>query len=68
MAEVLGAVSGAAGLLSLGLQLGDEAIKLKQLYHSVRNAPSILSDLTYDLDTAAFLIQDIGVHYNRAQC
>jgi len=42
---ILGVVSAGAGLLSLAIQLGESAQKLKSFTDSMRNAPVTLRDL-----------------------
>lgn len=62
MAEVVGLVSAGAGLLSLALQLGEAATKLKSFYERVRDMQSRLNDLAFDLETAALTLQELERH------
>lgn len=57
MAELLGIVSGGAGLLSLSLQLLDSSQKLKGFYHNVKNAPKMLDTLSFDLQTMSLMVR-----------
>jgi len=56
---ILGVVSGGAGLLSLAIQLGESARKLKSFHDSMRNAPETLKDLEFDLQTMALSLQQL---------
>jgi len=62
MAEVIGLVSAGAGLLSLALQLSEASIKLKSFYECARDMQSRLSDLIFDLETAALTLQEVERH------
>lgn len=55
--EVFGVVTGGAGLVSLGLQLGDSARRLKKLYHTVKDAPESLQLLSFELETMALSLE-----------
>lgn len=55
--EVFGVVTGGAGLVSLGLQLGDNARRLKKLYHTVKDAPESLQLLSFELETMALSLE-----------
>lgn len=54
---ILGAASAGAGLLSLGIQLCEEAMKLRRLYHTAKNAPEVLARLAFDLETMGMALQ-----------
>lgn len=54
---VFGIVTGGAGLISLGLQLGDCAQRLNKIYHSIKDAPKSLHQLSFDLETMAMCLQ-----------
>lgn len=54
---VFGVVTGGAGLISLGLQLGDCARKLNKMYHSIKDAPKSIQRLSLDLETLAMCLQ-----------
>jgi hypothetical protein len=63
MAEViLGVVAGAAGLASLSIQLGESAIKLKRLYHSMRNAPETLTDIADEIEVMSLSLKHLERH------
>ncbi|KAK5136343.1 hypothetical protein LTR08_003469 [Meristemomyces frigidus] len=51
MAELVGIVSGAAGLASLAIQLGESVVKLKRFYDSVRSAPRDLKCIVSEIET-----------------
>lgn len=59
MAELLGVVSGGAGLISLAIQLGDSALKLKRFYDNVRKAPQELEDLIFEIQTLGISLSEI---------
>jgi hypothetical protein len=59
MAELFAAVSGGAGLVSLALQLGDSAVKIKRLYSSAKQAPETLSNLSFELETFSLLLREV---------
>ncbi|KAF7198146.1 hypothetical protein HII31_00502 [Pseudocercospora fuligena] len=59
MAEVLGFVSAGAGLLSLAIQLQENALKLKDLCSSIKHADERLKQLIFDLETEALLLRKI---------
>lgn len=50
---IFGVVTGGAGLVSLGLQLADSAKRLKKMYHTLKDAPKSLQELSFDLETMA---------------
>ena len=56
-AAVVGIVASGAGLLSLGIQLGEAAVKLKKLYDKVSNAPRTIQRLTFSLQTMSMALQ-----------
>lgn len=62
---ILGVVSGGAGLLSLAIQLGESARKLKSFHDSMRNAPETLEDLEFDLQTMALSLEQLERHRQR---
>lgn len=54
-----GLAAGGAGLLSLSIQLGESAMKLKRLYNAASNAPRTVSRLVFDLETMAMALNEI---------
>jgi hypothetical protein len=56
---MLGAVSAGAGLISLGVQLGESAVKLKRLYQAAKDAPSTIELLLSDLETMLLLMRQL---------
>nr|POE63215.1 hypothetical protein CFP56_04118 [Quercus suber] len=59
MAELLGIIAGGAGLASLALQLGESAQRLRRLQKSFLDAPAILDDIAFELDTFSLMLQDL---------
>lgn len=59
MAELLGVIAGAAGLASLALQLGETSLKLKRLSHGYKQAPKILEDVTFEIETLGLLVLQV---------
>lgn len=59
MAEIFGAAASGAGLLSLAIQLGDCAVKLKSFYEEVEKAPKSLNWLSREIKTLALLLKQI---------
>jgi hypothetical protein len=55
----LGVAAGGAGLLSLALQLGETAVKLKRIFFSLKNAPRTVSRLVFDLETMALTLHTL---------
>ncbi|KAK5698607.1 hypothetical protein LTR97_006253 [Elasticomyces elasticus] len=62
---VFGAAAGAAGFLSLSIQLGDCVIKLRNLYHAAKDAPDRLRRISFDLETMMAALDQIEVHRQR---
>lgn len=56
---IFGIVTGAAGLISLGIELGESAAKLRRLYHAVRDAPKTIAGLAFDLETMAMALSEL---------
>ena len=46
---ILGVAAGGAGLMSLSIQLAESAVKLRRVYHSMRNAPETLKDVVDEI-------------------
>lgn len=63
---IFGIVTGGAGLLSLGIQLADSAMRLRRLHQIVRNAPKALSELSEKLDTMGTILHLLD-QYQRLQ-
>lgn len=59
MAEIFGAVVSGIGLLQLSAELLDGAMRLKRLYQRTKDAPSLMTDLSFELETISLLLQDI---------
>lgn len=57
MAEVFGAAVSGIGLLQLSTELFDGAVRLKTFYERARDAPSMLKDLAFELETISLLLQ-----------
>lgn len=55
----LDAIASVAGLVSLGIQLGESALKLKRLFHAVKDAPRIVSRIVFALETMAMALQQL---------
>lgn len=62
---VFGVVTGGAGLVSLGLQLGDSAKRLKKMYNTVKDAPKALETLSFELETMALSLQLLDQQHQR---
>lgn len=65
MAEIFGAVTGGTGLISLAIQLGDSAVKLKSFYERLRDIRSTFADLAHDLTTISLTLQELERHRQR---
>ena len=59
---VLGVVSAGAGLVSLSIQLGESAMKLKRIYHAAKDAPATIQTLLLDLETMALALEQLEHH------
>lgn len=56
---IFGLAASGAGLLSLSLQLGESASKLRCFYQATKNAPRIVSRLIFDLETMALALREL---------
>lgn len=52
-------VAGIAGLVSLGIQLGESALKLRRLFHAIKDAPRTLSRVAFALETIAIALRQL---------
>ena len=59
---ILGVVAGGAGLASLSIQLAESAIKLKRLYHSMRNAPETLKEIADEIKLISLSLELLERH------
>ena len=59
---ILGVVAGGAGLASLSIQLAESAVKLKRLYHSMRNAPETLKEIADEIKLMSLSLQLLERH------
>jgi hypothetical protein len=59
MAEVLGLVSGGAGLASLAIQFSESAVSVRRFYKSMQKAPAIFENLATRLDSTAQILRDM---------
>jgi hypothetical protein len=59
---ILGVVAGGAGLASLSIQLAESAIKLKRLYHSMRNAPETLTEIADEIELMSLSLKHLERH------
>lgn len=59
MAELLGVVSGGAGLASLAIQLLGSVREIRGLYRSFKDAPEFLEDTLSDLETFGHTLQEL---------
>lgn len=62
MAEIVGVVSGAAGLVSVAIQLAECALKLKSFYERARDIRASLTDLTHDIETISLTLRELERH------
>lgn len=58
MAEIVGLVSGGAGLASLAVQLGASAQALKSFCEKAKAAPELLRKLSFDLETLGLMLEE----------
>ena len=59
---IFGVISGGAGLVSLGIQLGESAMKLKRIFSAAKNAPKTISKHIFSLETMAIALQQLEQH------
>ena len=59
---VFGVVASGAGLISLSIQLAENAVKLKRIYDAAKDAPRAISSLVTDLETMAMALRQIEQH------
>lgn len=59
---IFGVVAGGAGFVSLGLQLGDCAKRLKKIYSDCKDAPRFLSRLSFEIEIVAMALQMLENH------
>ncbi|KAH8894034.1 hypothetical protein GQ53DRAFT_839721 [Thozetella sp. PMI_491] len=57
--ELLGLAASGAGLLSLAIQLGESALKLRGIYHAARDAPRTVSKLAFGIETMALALREL---------
>ncbi|KAK5381989.1 hypothetical protein LTR20_007933 [Exophiala xenobiotica] len=60
--EIFGAVSAGAGLLSLSIQLGESAMKLRRLHKAAKDAPTTIERLLFDLETMSLALGQLEQH------
>ena len=59
---IFGVVTGGVGIISLALQLGDCAVRLKKLYHTAKDAPDRLRRLSSEMETMSIALEQIEIH------
>jgi hypothetical protein len=59
---ILGVISGGVGLVSLGIQLSESAVKLKRIFSTAKNAPQTISRHIFSLETMAIALQELERH------
>jgi hypothetical protein len=59
---IFGLAASAAGLVSLGIQLGESAAKLGRIYHAAKDAPRTVSRLVFGLETMAMALRELEYH------
>lgn len=59
---IFGVVTGGAGLVSLGMQLTDSAMRLRRLYQTVKNAPKAVCELSEKLETMVTMLHLLNQH------
>jgi predicted nucleic acid-binding protein len=59
---ILGVVAGGAGLASLSIQLAESALKLKRLYHSMKDAPETLKEIADEIEIMSLSLQHLERH------
>lgn len=64
MADVFAALASGAGLVSLSIQLIDSAQKLKKLFNAGKDAPTIVADLCFELETMSLSLRQLDSHRN----
>lgn len=62
MVEMFGAVASGAGLASLAIQLLDSAHKLHGLYDSCKNAPEMIQELSFEIETMSLSLRHLERH------
>lgn len=56
---VFGVVTGGASLVSLAIQLGESAAKLKRIYNAAKNAPRTIERLVFSLETMSLALREL---------
>ena len=59
---ILGVVAGGAGLASLSIQLAESAIKLRRLYHSIKDAPSTMKEIADEVEVMSLSLKYLERH------
>jgi hypothetical protein len=59
---ILGVVAGGAGLASLSIQLAESAVKLKRLYHSMKDAPETLKEIADEIKIMSLSLKHLERH------
>jgi hypothetical protein len=60
--EAFAAVASGAGLISLAIQLLESSQKLKGLYNTSRNAPRMIEDMCFELETLSLQLRQLERH------
>lgn len=60
MAEAFGIAAGVVGVAGFTIQLIESAIKLRELYNKVKNAPESLERIVFDIETTSLILREIG--------
>ena len=59
---IFGVIAGGASFVSLAIQLGESAAKLKKIYHGARNAPQTITRLIFGLETMSMALEELKQH------
>lgn len=60
MAEILGIVTGGFGVASFAIRIVESALKLKEYYMAIKDAPDDVRYLIDEIETLSLIIADIG--------
>jgi hypothetical protein len=60
MAEILGVVASGISIASIAIQIGESALKLKEFWDTVKEAPEEIKYLIDEIETLSLILSDIG--------
>ena len=63
--EILGVAASVASFVSLGIQLGESAMKLRRICNAIKDAPERIKSLAFALETMDMGLRQLEEHRQR---